>query len=154
MLQWINDRMKVIGWIFILPLALVFAVWGVQGIVNFTTSQDRGLKVNGEDVNPERVRQAYQEQVAQLSRQFPDEVPAQARKAAQDKIVDEFVNTSLLDQKVKALHYVVSDKDVVESISHYPGFLVGGEFNKDAYFALLRARATRRSASRTSSASC
>ena len=140
MLQWINDRMKVIGWIFIAPLAFVFAVWGVQGIVNFTTSQDRGLKVNGEDVNLERVRQAYQEQLAQLNRQFPEEVPAEVRKATQDKIVDEFVNTSLLDQKVKALRYVVTDKDVVESIAHYPGFQVGGEFNKDAYYALLRAQ--------------
>ena len=41
MLQWINDRMKVIGWIFILPLALVFAVWGVHGLVDFTTRQVR-----------------------------------------------------------------------------------------------------------------
>ena len=51
MLQWINDRMKVIGWIFILPLALVFAVWGVTGIVDFTSAQGRGLTVtlSGED---------------------------------------------------------------------------------------------------------
>ena len=76
MLQWINDRMKVIGWIFILPLALVFAVWGVHGIVDFTTRQDRGLRVNGEDVNLERIRQAYQEQLVQLNRVYPDEVPA------------------------------------------------------------------------------
>ncbi|MBS0395644.1 MAG: SurA N-terminal domain-containing protein, partial [Proteobacteria bacterium] len=140
MLQWINDRMKVIGWIFILPLALVFAVWGVQGIVNFTSSQDRGLKVNGEDVNVDRIRQVYQEQYAQLSRLYPDEVPADVKKSTQDALVEEFVNTTLLAQKVKALRYHVSDADVLESIQRYPAFQVGGQFSKDAYYGLLRAQ--------------
>ena len=140
MLQWINDRMKVIGWIFILPLALVFAVWGVQGIVSFTSAQDRGLKVNGEDVNAERLRQAYQEQLVQLNRIYPDEVPADVRKTTQDRVVEEFVNTALLDQKVKERGYVVSDKDVATSIYGFQGFQVAGQFNKDAYFALLRER--------------
>ena len=140
MLQWINDRMKVIGWIFILPLALVFAVWGVHGIVDFTTRQDRGLRVNGEEVNLERVRQAYQEQLVQLSRIYPDEVPADVKKSMQDKVVDQFVGTALMDQKVKELKYVVSDKDVIESIAQYQGFQVGGKFNKDAYYSLLRAQ--------------
>jgi peptidyl-prolyl cis-trans isomerase D len=140
MLQWINDRMKVIGWIFILPLALVFAVWGVHGIVDFTTRQDRGLRVNGEDVNLERIRQAYQEQLAQLNRVYPDEVPAEVRRNVQQRIVDQFVNTQLVAQKVKALRYTVSDKDVVESIQHYEGFQVNGKFNRDAYYGLLRAQ--------------
>jgi peptidyl-prolyl cis-trans isomerase D len=140
MLQWINDRMKVIGWIFILPLALVFSVWGVHGIVDFTTRQDKGLRVNGEDVNLERLRQAYQEQLVQLNRIYPDEVPAQVRKSTQDRLVEEFVNTSLLDQKVKEERYVVSDKDVVQSIAQYQGFQVAGQFNKDAYYSLLKAQ--------------
>jgi peptidyl-prolyl cis-trans isomerase D len=140
MLQWINDRMKVIGWIFILPLALVFAVWGVHGIVDFTTRQDRGLRVNGEDVNLERIRQTYQEQLAQLNRVYPDEIPAEVRRNVQQRIVDQFVNTQLVAQKVKALRYSVSDKEVVESIQHYEGFQVNGKFNRDAYYGLLRAQ--------------
>jgi peptidyl-prolyl cis-trans isomerase D len=140
MLQWINDRMKVIGWIFILPLALVFAVWGVHGIVDFTTRQDKGLRVNGEEVNLERIRQAYQEQLVQLNHIYPDEVPADIRKGTQDRVVEQFVNTALMDQKVKELNYVVTDKDVVDSIAQYQGFQVAGKFNKDAYYALIRAQ--------------
>ena len=140
MLQWINDRMKHIGWIVILPLGLVFSVWGVHGIVDFTTRQDRGLRVNGEEVNLERIRQAYQEQLVQLNRLYPDEVPADVRKATQDRVVEQFVNTALLDQQVKEQHYVVSDKDVVDSIAQYQGFQVNGQFSKDAYYALLRAQ--------------
>ncbi len=140
MLQWINDRMKHIGWIVILPLGLVFSVWGVHGIVDFTTRQDRGLRVNGEEVNLERIRQAYQEQLVQLNRLYPDEVPADVRKATQDRVVEQFVNTALLDQQVKEQHYVVSDKDVVDSIAQFQGFQVNGQFNKDAYYALLQAQ--------------
>ncbi|MCX7056041.1 MAG: SurA N-terminal domain-containing protein, partial [Proteobacteria bacterium] len=76
MLQWINDRMKVFGWIILLPLSLVFAVWGVQGIVSFTSQQDRGLKVNGEQAPVEQMRLAYQERSVQLTRAFPEQIPA------------------------------------------------------------------------------
>ena len=140
MLQWINDRMKVIGWIFILPLGLVFALWGVQGIVSFTSQQDRGLKVNGEQTDFEPMRQAYQERMAQLARAFPEDVPADVKKKVQDGIVEEFVGTALFTQKVKEQRYTVTDKDVVASIAKVPAFQVGGQFNKDAYYAMLRTR--------------
>jgi peptidyl-prolyl cis-trans isomerase D len=140
MLQWINDRMKVFGWLFILPLAVVFAVWGVQGIVSFTNSQDRGLKVNGQQVSLEEMRLAYQQRTAQLARAFPEEIPADIKKRVQDGVVDEFTNTALIEQKVASQRYAVTDADVVESIKGYEGFQVGGQFNKDAYYALLKAR--------------
>ena len=140
MLQWINDRMKVFGWLFILPLGLVFAVWGVQGIVSFSSQADRGLKVNGKAVSVEEMRQQYQQRSAQLSRAFPDEIPADIKKKIQDGVLDEFINTELVAQQVVERRYVVSDEEVVQSIKSYEGFQVGGKFNKDAYYALLKAR--------------
>ena len=140
MLQWINDRMKVFGWLFILPLGLVFAVWGVQGIVSFSGQADRGLKVNGKSVSLEDMRTQYQQRTAQLSRAFPDEIPADIKKKVQDGVLDEFVNTELIAQKVADRRFSVSDEDVVQSIKSYEGFQVGGQFNKDAYYALLKAR--------------
>ena len=140
MLQWINDRLKVIGWIFILPLALVFAVWGVHGIVDFATSRDKGLRVNGEEVRVDRVRQDYQERLAELNRAYPDEIPAEARTSAQKSTIERFVNTALFDQQVAALGYTVSDRDVVQSIESIESFQVGGKFNLDSYHALLRAQ--------------
>ncbi len=140
MLQWINDRMKVFGWIILLPLSLVFAVWGVQGIVSFTSQQDRGLKVNGEQAPVEQMRLAYQERSVQLTRAFPEQIPADVKKKVQDGIVDEYVNTLLVDQKVTQQRYAVTDRDVIQSITSYQGFQVAGQFNKDAYYALLKAR--------------
>jgi peptidyl-prolyl cis-trans isomerase D len=140
MLQWINDRMKVIGWFFLMPLSLVFAVWGVHGIVDFTANMDRGLKVNGQEANLEQVRQTYQQRLAEAARAYPEGMPDAVKKTLQQGVVDDFVATSLIDQKVAEQHYSASDAEVIASIKAYPGFQVGGEFNKDAYFALLKAR--------------
>lgn len=139
MLQWINDRMKVIGWFFLMPLSLVFAVWGVHGIVDFTANMDRGLKVNGQEVNLEQLRRTYQQRLADGSHSYPEGMPDTVKKALQQDIVDQYVATALTEQKVNDLHYSVSDADVIASIKAYPGFQVGGEFNKDAYYALLKA---------------
>ena len=138
MLQWINDRMKVIGWLFILPLGLIFAVWGVHGIVDFNARQDRALRVNGHDVDTNRIRQAYQERIANLARAYPEQIPEPVRLETQTQIADQFINTALIDERVKAQGYVVKDQDVIDSIQGYRGFQVEGKFNKDAYLSLLR----------------
>ena len=140
MLQWINDRMKIFGWLFVLPLAIVFAVWGVQGIVSFTTRQDSALQVNGEAVNMTQLREAYQRELAQLNRLYPDEMPAAVRSEIQQRIVDEFVTTALIQQQTRDLRYVVSDQQLAASIASYPAFQLNGKFDKASYEALLSAR--------------
>lgn len=139
MLQWINDRMKVIGWVFILPLALVFAVWGVTGIVDFTSAQGRALTVNGEEVPSEMIRRTYQEQIAQLHRAFPEEIPAEIQQELRQNIVDRYVATELLDQKTEELRYVVSEGDVLRAMQEFEPFKVNGVYNRDAADAFLRA---------------
>jgi len=140
MLQWINDRMKVIGWFFLMPLSLVFALWGVHGIVDFTANMDRGLKVNGQEANLEQVRQTYQQRLADTARAYPGGLPDDVKKKVQQSVIDDFVSTTLIDQKVAEQRYSASDGEVIASIKSYQGFQVGGEFNKDAYYALLKAR--------------
>ena len=140
MLQWINDRVKVFGWIILLPLSLIFAVWGVHGIVDFTSNQDRGLKVNGEDVPVEQARLVYQERLAEAAKAYPDGMPDEVKQKIRDGVVSDLVATTLVDQKADSQHYAASDAEVLEAIRSNPAFQVGGVFNKDAYFALLQAR--------------
>ncbi len=140
MLQWINDRLKVFGWLFIAPLAVVFVFWGVQGIVSFSAKQDKGLSVDGKEIPTEEVRNAYQRQLAQLSRLYPEELPAAVRTDLQQRLVDEFVNSSLISQKTEAEKYAVTDQDVLASIVKEPAFQVAGKFDRETYDALLRER--------------
>ena len=140
MLQWINDRMKVFGWLIIAPIIVVFVFWGVQGIVSFSARQDKGLSVDGKEIPTEEVRTAYQRQLAQLSRLYPEELPVPVRTDLQQRLVDEFVNTSLITQKTDAEKYAVTDQDVTNSILKEPAFQVGGKFDRDTYDGLLRER--------------
>ena len=139
MLQWINDRVKHFGWFFIAPIAATFVLWGVHGLVDFTTKVDKGLQVNGVDLPVERIRNAYQEQLAQLRRMMPDgDVPAPSLENTRKSLIDRYVGATLLNQQVDKQNYVVTDQQVVDSIHQVQAFQVGGQFNRDAYEGLLR----------------
>ena len=139
MLQWINDRVKHFGWILLAPIALTFVVWGVHGIADFSTETAKGLKVNGVDVPIDRLRNSYQEQMAQLRRIVPDgDLPATIVESTKKSLVDRYVGMALLDAQSDAQKYVVTDQQVIDSIHQLPVFQVGGQFNRDAYEAALR----------------
>ncbi len=139
MLQWINDRFKHFGWILLAPLALSFALWGVHGLVDFSSKLDKGLKVNGEELSVDALRNSYQDQVTQLHRMIPDgEIPASLLEGARRSLLDRYVGAALLNQQVTKQHFVVTDQQVVESIREIPAFQVGGHFDRDAYEGLLR----------------
>ena len=139
MMQWIHDRLKGVAfWFFILPLSVTFIFFGVEGAISFTSTQGAGLKVNGETVDPARIRESYQNQISELARAFEGEIPEATRKEVQDSIVNGFVQQELLAQRAKDAGYQITDEEVAASIRSLPYFQVGGEFSRDAYTALLQ----------------
>lgn len=139
MMQWIHDRLKGVAfWIFILPLSVTFIFFGVEGAISFTSAQGAGLKVNGETVDPTRIRESYQNQISQLARAYEGEIPEATRKEVQDSIVNGFVQQQLLTQRAKDAGYQITDEEVAASIRSLPYFQVAGEFSRDAYIALLQ----------------
>ena len=141
MLQYIHDKLSgKLAYILLGALALVFSVWGVQGIVSFSAKREAGMRVNGEDIDTERVRRAYQEQIAQISRAFKGDLPAPLKTRAQQQVTDQFVAVTLLDQQAQKLGYTVSDADVIRAVQAEQAFQVDGKFDRDAYEGLLRSR--------------
>ena len=139
MMQWIHDKLKGVAfWALILPLSVTFIFFGIEGVISFTSAQGAGLKVNGETVDAARVRESYQNQIAQLSSAFEGEIPEATRQQVQDSIVNGFVQQQLLSQRAKEAGYQVTDEEVAASIRSLPYFQVGGEFSRDAYIALLQ----------------
>ena len=138
MMQWIHDRLKGVAfWAFILPLSVTFVFFGIEGVISFTAAQSAGLHVNGETVDANKVREAYQNQVSQLAQAFEGEVPDAMRKEVQESIVNGFVQEALITARAKDAGYQVSNDEVAASIKALPYFQVGGEFSRDAYTALL-----------------
>jgi peptidyl-prolyl cis-trans isomerase D len=140
MLQWIHDHLSRAYWLVLAPLIVAFAFWGIQGVADLGAGSEREFKVNGERIALERVREAYQQQLAELAKVYPDEVPQTIKTQMQDALIDRFVNATLIDQAVRAQRYSVADEKVREAIRQLPYFQVGGQFSPELYFSTLKAR--------------
>jgi peptidyl-prolyl cis-trans isomerase D len=139
MLQYIHDKLSgKLAYILLGALALVFSVWGVQGIVSFSAKREAGMRVNGEDIDTERVRRAYQDQIAQISRAFKGDLPAPIKARVEQQVTDQFVAVTLLSQQSQKQGYTVSDADVVRAIQGEQAFQVDGKFDRDSYLGRLR----------------
>ena len=84
------------------------------------------------------VRQAYMQELVQVSRGDPFADPGPPQRVKQ-RLVDEFVNSDALVLGRRArLH--VSDADVLQSDAQIPAFQVDGKFDYGPSVALLRAQ--------------
>lgn len=139
MMQWIHDRLKGVAfWAFILPLSVTFVFFGIEGVISFTAAQSAGLHVNGEAIDSNKVREAYQNQISQLSQALEGDVPETMRKEVQESVVNGFVQEAIVTERANDAGYQVSNDEVAASIRALPYFQVGGEFSRDAYTALLQ----------------
>lgn len=140
MLQWIHDNLSRAYWLVLAPLTIAFAFWGIQGVADIGSGSDHEFKVNGERIAIERVREAYQRQLADLSKAYPEEIPEAIKTQVQDTLIEQFVNTSLIGQAVHDQRYTVSDEQVRQAIRQLPYFQVGGQFSPELYFSTLKGR--------------
>ena len=108
MLQSIHDKLK--GWLAAVVLGaigLVFVFWGI----NWTMSAPNyAAKVNGSEVSRNEVRQAYQQQLAQVERQAKGPINESERSEIKRRVLDEYVNSEALVTRADELGYRVSDR--------------------------------------------
>jgi peptidyl-prolyl cis-trans isomerase D len=138
MLQQIRD--KITGWfaiVFLSAIAIVFIFWGIQ----FESSVNvAAATVNGEKIQVEAVRRAWQERQTELQQASRDQLPPDVVQQAQAQLLDEFVRRELLVQRADEFGYRVSDRELVEALSRIPALQVDGKFSRDRYSALLRSQ--------------
>jgi len=137
MLQKIHDKLT--GWLAYLVLgaiAMVFVFWGINWSLG---APDYAAKVNGNEIPVNQVREAYQEQLAQLDRRSNGQVAEAARTALKKQVIESFVANEALITRVQSLGYRVSDADVLAAESQIPAFQVGGKFDEEHAIALLKA---------------
>lgn len=140
MLQRIHDRLTGIFAIVILvALGIVFVFWGVDASVG-TFSRASGVEVDGAEIGAERVRRAYQDELARYQQMFgAAEIPQDFRERLRQEVLDQEVRTELIRQRTRELRFAAGDAQVLESIQQIPAFQVAGRFSADAYHAALRA---------------
>ena len=94
MLQSIHDKLK--GWVagvVLGAIGLVFVFWGI----NWTLSAPNyAAKVNGTEISANEVRQAYQQQLAQIERQTNGSISDAQRNDIKRRVLDEYVSSEAL----------------------------------------------------------
>ncbi len=138
MLQSIHDKLK--GWlagVVLGAIGLVFVFWGI----NWTLSAPiYAAKVNGSEVSAAEVRQAYQQQLAQVERQTNGALSDAQRSVIRTRVLDDFVNSEALVTRADALGYRVSDQELLQAMAQIPIFQVDGKFDYAHAVAVLRAQ--------------
>ena len=138
MLQQIRD--KITGWFAILLLgaiAVVFIFWGIE---TTSTVNQFAAKVNGEKIQLETVRRAWQDRQGELQQAMRDELPEEIVKTEQQRLMEQFIRRELLVQRAGELGYRVSDRELAEAVAAIPALQVDGKFSRDRYAALLRSQ--------------
>jgi hypothetical protein len=120
MLQRIRDGLhgrKWLAWLALFPIAAIFVFWGGSSSLDFSgsTRQDAAV-VNGEKIPANDATKAWSETQARWAQQFGTDIPTEQRARIQDNILDQLVLQKLLENRLDAQHYRVSEQRVLTEI--------------------------------------
>ena len=139
MLQTIHDRLK--GWlagVVLGAIGLVFVFWGINWTMG---APNYAAKVNGSEISVNEVRQAYQQQLAQVERQAGGQPLDDAqRNEIKRRVLDQYVNSEAVVTRADELGYRVSDAELLKAMAQVPAFQVDGKFDQAHAIAVLRAQ--------------
>jgi peptidyl-prolyl cis-trans isomerase D len=135
MLQTLRD--KITGGfaaVFLGAIGVVFVFWGVD----FQSQADTfAAEVNGEVIQIDTVRRAWQQQ-QQMLLQFMPDVPEDLIKSQQRSLMDGYVRKKLLTQRARELGYSVTDAELLRKLSEEPAFQESGKFSVARYKDILQ----------------
>src|SRR5580700_9495642 len=138
MLQSIHDKLK--GWlagVVLSVIGLVFVFWGINWTM---TAPNYAAKVNGSEVSVNEVRQAYQQQLAQIERRTNGPLSDAQRSEIKKRVLDDYVNSEALVTRADKLGYRVSDAELLQAECQIPAFQVDGKCDFAHAVAVLRAQ--------------
>jgi peptidyl-prolyl cis-trans isomerase D len=138
MLQSIHDKLK--GWVAGLVLGaigLVFVFWGINWTLSAPTY---AAKVNGTEISANEVRQAYQQQLAQIQRQSNAPPDDAMRNEIRQRVLEQYVDGEALVTRADDLGYRVSDSQLLAEMAKVPALQVDGKFDYAHALAVLNAQ--------------
>ncbi|MFM7739845.1 MAG: SurA N-terminal domain-containing protein, partial [Planctomycetota bacterium] len=96
MLQKIGDSLKgkkILPWLILVPLALIFSVWGATGMVSmdFLGAQTWAAKVNGQRIELAQANDAWRNEQSRWQQQFGTDIPETQRADLQDGVLERLI---------------------------------------------------------------
>ncbi|MEY3338446.1 MAG: hypothetical protein RL245_1438 [Pseudomonadota bacterium] len=142
MLQKIGDSLKgkkTIAWLILIPLAIVFAIWGATGAVSldFIGPKRYAAKVDGNEISLQDASRLWQDQQAEWAGQFGTDIPEDLRASLQDSIIERLIRSELISARSQEAGYRVDGTRVQQSIRNEEAFQVEGQYNETLALARL-----------------
>ena len=142
MLQKIGDSLKgkkILPWLILAPLALIFAFWGATGMVSmdFLGAQTWAAKVNGKQVPLQEANDVWRNQQSQWQQQFGTDIPDDVRAELQEGVLERLIRARLVGDRSQDGGYRVSAERVQQEILSEPAFQVDGKYSETLALARL-----------------
>jgi peptidyl-prolyl cis-trans isomerase D len=142
MLQKIGDSLKgrkILPWLILVPLALIFSVWGATGMVSMDLfgAQTWAAKVNGERVELAEANDAWRNEQSRWQQQFGTDIPEAERANLQDGVLERLIRARLIGERSRDAGYRVSAERVRQEIEGEPAFQVDGKYSETLALARL-----------------
>jgi peptidyl-prolyl cis-trans isomerase D len=142
MLQKIGDSLKgkkYFAWIVLVPLVLVFAVWGATGAVSldFMGPQNYAAIADGNRVEQARANELWQREVSDWQQATGQEPSDEVREQLRDQVLERLIVGELISARGTEFGYRVPDRTVVETIQSEPAFQVDGKYSESLALARL-----------------
>jgi len=138
MLQKIHDKLH--GWVAYVVLggmAASFVLWGINWSL---AAPDYAAKVNGREISANDLRQAYQQQLAQLQRRTGGPLSDAQRDAIKKEILDQYIGSEALLSHAQEMGYRISDAQLLKAESQIPAFQIDGKFDYAHAIAVLKSQ--------------
>ena len=142
MLQKIGDSLKgksILPWLILIPLALIFAVWGATGMVSmdFLGAQTWAAKVNGKQIPLQEANDVWRNQQSEWQQQFGTDIPDDVRGQLQEGVLERLIRARLVADRSQEGGYRVSEARVQQEILSEPAFQVDGKYSETLALARL-----------------
>jgi peptidyl-prolyl cis-trans isomerase D len=123
--------------IILFAIVVVFVLWGVGSF--HESRRNEVASVNGESLEQDEYRQAYNNYIENLRRQFRDNLTPEMIEKLQVKqqVVNGLISQKLMLQEAKKLNLRVSNEELVETIQGIEAFKTAGSFDNNRYRAIM-----------------
>ncbi|MEC8524573.1 MAG: hypothetical protein CSH37_01475 [Thalassolituus sp.] len=135
-----NNAQGIIAKIIVGFIIIVFALWGVESIVNLGGGERPVATVGDYEITRVQVQQKVAEQKNQLRRQFGDQYDEGLfnEKFLEQSAIEQLINERVAQTQADNLDLYASTSEIDQMIINTPAFQTAGEFDKEQFQLVLR----------------
>ncbi|MEJ0015233.1 MAG: peptidyl-prolyl cis-trans isomerase [Acetobacteraceae bacterium] len=126
---------------FFLVMVLSFVLWGVGDVIRLVGTSTWAAKVGGQTIEGVQLQEAYQREMAQMSRNLPQgqEPTQEMRTGVARETLQRLILQAAINEELQRLRIVTPDAAVRQTVFALPAFRgPNGQFDRQVFESVLR----------------